>query len=116
MLTPFERGLVAHLIGDWLFQNDWMARNKESLRHPAAWVHAGIQFVLLTIALDWVSGLVLATIHLLVDTRIPQRWWSRVFRQTTEGELGLHVLIWGDQVLHISSLALWLVVRPYLGI
>jgi hypothetical protein len=116
MLTSFERGLVAHLIGDWIFQNDWIARNKMSLRHPAAWVHAGIQFVLLTIALDWVSGLVLATIHLLVDTRIPQRWWSRVFRQTREGEMGMHVLIWGDQVLHITALGLWLVFRPYLGI
>lgn len=116
MLTPFERGLVVHLLGDWLFQNDWMARNKVSLRHPAAWVHAGIHMVLLTLALDWVSGLVLGVVHLLVDTRIPQKWWRRVFRQTTDGELGLHVLIWGDQVLHISSLALWLVLRPHLGI
>jgi len=116
MLTPFERGLVAHLIGDWLFQNDWIARNKVSLRHPAAWVHAGIQFVLLTIALDWVSGLVLGAIHLLVDTRRPLQWWNRLFRQTMEGELGIQVAVWGDQVLHISALALWLIVRPHLGI
>jgi len=116
MLTPFERALVAHLIGDWLLQNDWMARNKMHLRHPAAWIHAGIHVVLLTLALDWVSGLVLGVVHLLVDTRIPQRWWSRVFRQTMEGEMGLQVQIWGDQVLHIASLALWLVLRPHLGI
>ena len=36
ILTLFERGLVAHLAADWVLQNDWMVRNKLSLRHPAA--------------------------------------------------------------------------------
>ena len=114
-MTPFENALVAHLVADWLLQNDWMARNKTSLRHPASWVHGAIQGVLLGLALGWLAGLILGVLHMLVDTRVPQRWWGRIYRQTTTGPLGDHVLIWGDQVIHISMIALWLHLLPYLG-
>jgi hypothetical protein len=113
-MTLFEKALVLHLVGDWLLQNDWMARNKDKLRHPASWVHGGIHTVLLGLVFGWCGGLVLGLIHMLVDTRIPQRWWSRTFGQTQTGEMGLHVLIWGDQVIHISTIALWMVVSPLL--
>ena len=89
MLTLFELGVLAHLTGDWILQNDWMARNKHSLRHPAAWVHSGIQAALLALALGWQAGLVLGAIHLIVDTRRPMRWWQHVFRQTTTGEAAI---------------------------
>jgi hypothetical protein len=107
MLTPFERGLIAHLIADWLFQNDWMAKNKGNLRHPAAWTHASIQAIVLTIALGWQAGLVLGIVHLLVDTRIPIQFWQRFFRQTTEGPAALHVAIWTDQVIHLAAITVW---------
>lgn len=116
MLTPFELGLLAHLVADWLLQNDWMAKNKSSLKHPAAWVHAGIQAALLAIALGWVAGLVLGGIHLLVDTRLPMHWWQRVFRQTTTGESALHVAIWEDQVIHIVCIGLWVAFGPLGGL
>jgi hypothetical protein len=45
---------------------------------------------------------------MIVDTRAPLRWWSRIFGQTTEGPIGAHVTIWVDQVVHISMIALWL--------
>ena len=51
MMTLLEKGLVAHLVADWLLQNDWMAVNKKDLRHPAGWVHALIHGVLLGLAL-----------------------------------------------------------------
>jgi hypothetical protein len=106
-MTLFEQALVAHLIGDWLLQNDWMARHKASLRHPASWLHAGIHAVLLGWLLGWQGGLFIGLTHLLVDTRVPQRWWSGFFRQTTDGPMGEHVRIWGDQVIHIAMIALW---------
>jgi len=111
-MTPFENALIAHLVGDWLLQNDWMARNKTDLSHPAAWVHSGIHAILLAIVLGWPAGISLGIIHVLVDTRVPQAWWGRTFRQTTTGPLGNHVLIWGDQVIHISMIALWLHLAP----
>jgi hypothetical protein len=114
-MTPFENALVAHLVADWLLQNDWMARNKTSLLHPAAWVHAGIHGVWLGFILGWRGGLILGVLHMLVDTRVPQRWWGRVFGQTTTGPLGDHVMIWGDQVIHIGLIALWFHVAPLFG-
>lgn len=114
-MTPFEKALVAHLVGDWLLQNDWMARHKSRLAHPAAWVHGAIHGVLLGLALGWLGGLVLAVVHVLTDTRIPQRWWTRLFRQTADGPSALHVAIWGDQVLHIAMIACWLWLAPHIG-
>ncbi|HET7089770.1 MAG TPA: DUF3307 domain-containing protein [Anaerolineae bacterium] len=107
MLTPFERGFVAHLFADWLLQNDWMARNKISLRHPAAWVHGAIHALLLGLALGWPAGLALGIVHMLIDTRLPLSWWQRVYHQTGDGPYARHVAIWADQVLHIVFVAAW---------
>jgi hypothetical protein len=112
MLTPFERGLVAHLVGDWLLQNDWMVRNKANLRHPAAWVHAGIYALLLGLALGWQAGLVLAALHIVLDTRRPLSWWRRVFRQTSDGPAALLTAVWVDQVVHIVAIAAWVALVP----
>ena len=107
MLTLFEQALVMHLIGDWILQNHWMAQNKPNIRHPAAWVHSGVHFVLLSLVLGWVGGLCLAAFHMLVDTRGPLQLWRRYFGMTTEGPMGTHVAIWSDQVMHIVGIAVW---------
>ena len=106
-LTPFEKGLVAHLVADWVLQNDWMARNKVSLWHPAAWTHAAIQAVCLGLALGWQAGLVLGSIHLLIDTRVPVAWWTRVFKKSGQAPEAGVIAIWLDQTLHILCVAIW---------
>lgn len=108
MLTLFERGLLAHLVADWLFQNDWMARNKSNLRHPATWVHAAIHALLLGIALGWQAGIVLGAVHVLIDTRLPLKWWRRFFRQTEEGPYAIMTAVWADQVLHLVAIGAWI--------
>jgi hypothetical protein len=115
-MTVFEKAVVLHFVADWLLQNDWMASHKATLRHPAAWVHASIHGVLLGLVLGWLGGLVLGLVHIVVDTRGPQNWWSRVFRQTAAGEMKPHVMIWGDQVIHIGTIALWLTVAPHFSL
>jgi hypothetical protein len=107
-LTIFEQSFLAHLAGDWILQNEWMAKNKTSLLHPAAWVHAAIHGVLLGLILGWAGGLVLGTVHMLIDTRIPLLWWQRTFRQSSEGNPGYQTQVWADQVLHLITIALWI--------
>ncbi|HWH71930.1 MAG TPA: DUF3307 domain-containing protein [Candidatus Sulfotelmatobacter sp.] len=106
-LTPFEKGLVAHLVADWVLQNDWMARNKKSLRHPAAWTHAGIQAACLGLALGWPAGLVLGFVHLLLDTRVPVAWWMRTFKKCSPAPELSWIAVGLDQTLHITCLGLW---------
>lgn len=112
MLTPFELALVAHLIADWLLQNDWMARNKTSLLHPAAWVHASIYGICLAMVLGWPAGAVLGLIHLLVDTKIPLNWWIRIFKKCSHAPEASQIAIWTDQVIHIVTFAAWLAFIP----
>ncbi len=112
MLTPFERGLVAQLVADWLLQNDWMALNKTNLRHPAGWVHAGIHALCLTLALGPLAGVVLGLIHLLIDTRGPVGWWIRVFKKSDKAPEARLIAIWTDQVVHIATIAAWVAFVP----
>ncbi len=106
-MTPFEKGLLAHLLADWILQNDWMARNKVSLRHPAAWTHAGIQALCLGVALGWQAGLALGMVHLLVDTRVPVSWWIRHFKKCAQASEATTIAIALDQTLHIVCIAVW---------
>ena len=99
-------GIAIHLFCDWLLQNDWMARYKSDLRHPAAYVHSGIHFLGLLLIFSPLIALLIAIIHLLIDTRVPLIWWRRIFRQTTIGDVALHVALWGDQVAHITVIAI----------
>lgn len=108
-LTPFEAGLTAHLVADWLFQNEWMAINKVHLSHPAAWVHGGIHALLLGAVLGWQAGLSLGLVHVLVDTRVPLQWWVRVFKRCQKSPDLNVVLIACDQVIHVACIAGWII-------
>jgi hypothetical protein len=106
-MTPFEKGLVAHLVGDWLLQNDWMARNKSNLSHPAAWVHASIQGILLGVGLGWQGGVALGALHLIIDTGRPVNWWIRIFKKCESSPQIDLIRIGTDQVFHIAAIAAW---------
>ena len=114
-LTLFERALVAHLVADWIFQNDWMAHHKTSLSHPAAWVHGAIQGVALGWALGWLAGLVLGGLHVLIDTRVPLRWWIDTFKKSAGAPDASSISMWTDQALHIAVIALWIELAPHVA-
>jgi hypothetical protein len=111
-MTPFERGLVAHLVADWLLQNDWMALNKTDLRKPAGWVHASIHAVLLSLALGWQGGVVLGALHLIIDTGRPLDWWIRIFKRCEHSPQAALIRIATDQVIHIAAIAAWVAFNP----
>lgn len=106
-------GIVIHLIIDWLGQNEWMAVNKANLRHPAGYVHAGLHGLGMLLIFAWPAALFIAVTHLLIDTRKPVEWWSRLIRQTQPDparfpvmDIGADVRIWADQVWHIAVIAI----------
>jgi len=93
-------GILAHLIADWVFQNDYIAKNKGNLRHPAAWVHGIIHACFSAFVFGPLVGVAIGASHMLIDTRIPLRWWQHVIKQTSEGPYAIPVSIWLDQVFH----------------
>lgn len=102
-------GLVVHLIGDWLLQNDWQAKHKSDFGGDAATVHSSIHWALLALVFPPLPAQLLALSHRVIDTRKPLHWWQDHFKQTTVatgGDVGLHVAMWADQTLHIACLAL----------
>jgi hypothetical protein len=109
ILTTFEAAFMLHLIADWLLQNEWMSVNKVRLFHPAAWVHGSIHGVLLSLVFGWTGGITLGVLHILVDTRLPVRWWIRNFKKCEQSRDLPILLIGCDQVLHLSCIAGWMV-------
>jgi len=111
----FIAGFIAHIIGDFMLQNEWMATYKTSLLHPASWVHSGIHFIVLLFVFSPFLALLLAISHLLIDTRVPLREWRRFYKQTNDPKNPAFIsfAMWQDQVLHLLCIyfAAWIVTR-----
>lgn len=108
MHTLFLSALMAHLVADWILQNEWQAKHKVSLKHPAAYVHSGIHLLCLLAVLPPLWALLVAVLHLLIDTRKPLEWWRKLIGQTRDAANPAFIpfAMWQDQVLHV--LVLWL--------
>lgn len=98
-------GVVIHLIVDWLGQNEWIALNKTSLRHPAGYLHAGMHALALWIVFPLGAAAALGAAHLLIDTRRPLALWARVMSQPSEGPEAFTIHVWRDQTLHVAVIA-----------
>lgn len=103
-------GIIIHLVCDWLLQNEWMAKGKVKFGSKPSLVHGIIHSAFSTMIFTFPANTIIMIAHMFIDTRIPLQWWRRVFRQTTEGDMAIHVAIWEDQVLHIVVIviAAWL--------
>lgn len=100
-------GTVAHIVADWLLQNDWMAVNKPKLTESyAGWLHGAIHNACLTFVFPFPFALILALLHVWIDTRTPLVWLRAKLGQGKEGSpVAVHVAIWHDQVVHIVFIA-----------
>ena len=86
--------IAAHFVGDFAFQNDWMAKKKiESQEvvfyHAATYTAA---FVLFRVGLSLPALGIIITSHLIIDS-----WTSRQ---------GADKRIWQDQILHVLVIGL----------
>lgn len=104
-------GLVAHLVADWLLQNDWMAVNKCNLVHPAAWVHGAIHAAAMMLVFPWPWAVVIGLAHMVIDTQVPLSWWRAAFGQINDSTVQAWTIsVWNDQALHVAVMALVAVV------
>lgn len=102
----FVWAFVAHLAADWLFQTEWMVIHKVNLRHPAGYVHATVYALFMALVFPPLIALLIGVTHLLVDTRVPVRWWMRVVKRMREDSPGTGAVEMGvDQVFHIMVIA-----------
>ena len=114
-MTIFAWLLIGHMVGDWLLQNDWMARGKKmGLFAPPGLVHYSI-YTAVVVGLPWFSGearqdvpfyLTIGALiflsHWLIDATPLVEGWMRLFRQSQIEA----VRLMADQTLHLLVLAL----------
>jgi hypothetical protein len=97
--------IYAHLIGDYLLQNDWMAGNKKKnswicLVHIITYM---IPFLLTD--LSWIQLLLIAAQHYIQDRTYFVAWFCRVTNkfQMDFNKFWGHVIV--DNVIHILWMA-----------
>ena len=123
-MTLFECLLVGHFVGDFLFQNDWMARSK-TLSTFVCLVHVTMYTTVQLLSLLFLWGeahgalaqpyavqyltefaLLIAIPHFLIDRFKLARLWMRMGQnEFATGALSPWSIIVVDQVLHLACLA-----------
>ena len=106
----FESALVGHLVGDFIFQNDFQAKNKTT----STW-HCLLHVVLYTLAImlftgwyDWRHLAAVAVPHFFIDRfRLSRRLMRLVGQEEfATGPLSPWSIIIVDQVMHLVCLYL----------
>lgn len=107
--------LIGHLVGDWLLQNDWMAKGKRQgfLTMPGT-VHFAVYTSILMTTLHFSGatnkglsfvltlGVLIFVSHWLTDATDVVQGWMRFYQQTQLEQVRLMT----DQILHILVLVL----------
>lgn len=109
-MSQFDYLLIGHLIGDFLLQTSWMAKNKATKWLPLI-VHVTVYTCVVTISGITSGGLSLLAIalifisHVFLDRRTFVAFWvSKV--QTAKGPEQTWLCIVADQIFHIIILAM----------
>ena len=100
--------LAGHVVGDYLFQNRWMATKKTMLlsalvSHSAVYACAIWISSLPDGGLSPFSVLFVFATHVVIDKRDFTRWWCR---HVTQSDGTLWLVMMADQSFHIVILAL----------
>jgi hypothetical protein len=111
-LNTFTWLLVGHLVGDWLLQNDWMARGKKNGPLTLAGVVHFAVYTAATTGAFWLSGAkptcligaagILLVSHWLIDVTDAAGRWMCFYGQSNDEMVRVVV----DQAMHLLVLAL----------
>lgn len=104
--------IIAHLIGDYLLQNDWMAQNKKKSSF-ACTVHVTLYCIpFLLTEFSFLSILLIYIQHWIQDRTTFVSWYCEKF-SIFQSELKINTLPWGhiivDNVFHIVWM--WMVME-----
>ena len=93
--------LVAHLVGDFVVQNDWMAVNKKR-SSLACLVHV-VTYMLpfLLCGLAWWQLALIAAQHFVQDRTAFVFWWMRVWKRVPS-DYWTAVALFVDQAFHVA--------------
>lgn len=115
-MSPFDFLLIAHLLGDYPLQTNWMASNKAT-QWPPLLIHSGVYTSVIGIlswigfgGLTWWQLLIVFLAHVLLDRRTFVAWWvQHVMRTDLLKNWWLGIMI--DQVFHVTIIALILLLK-----
>lgn len=116
-MSPFNWLLIGHLIGDFLFQTNWMATRKEKEWVPLV-VHALVYtffialFGIPTHSIGWVGISIIFLTHIIIDRRFLIRFWVRTIQGARGKEEGWLSIV-TDQIFHLLILVLALSLPPH---
>ena len=124
--TALILGFLFHLIGDYLFQNNWMAQNKTKHNLPAI-IHAGTYstLFLLLVGLSFWWVVIFAT-HFFIDRYRLAVYWIKLVNNSWEKEnfgYGKDVPIWMsvwlmiiiDNTIHLTINSMCIIACFYFG-
>ncbi len=113
-MSLFSWLVIGHLVGDWLLQNDWMARGKgQRLWGGPLLVHCVVYTLSVTVVSGWFAperlaweglawlGMAAFASHWLIDGCQLAARWGRWLGQTGTPM----VRVMSDQVMHLLVLA-----------
>lgn len=109
-MSKFDFLLVAHFIGDYLFQTNWMA-----VRKMTEWVPLFVHSLVYTLiiwgisilgfqGLSWQACAFILVFHFILDRRTFVNWWSKNIMGLKCDSSWLTTMV--DQSFHLIILAL----------
>lgn len=108
MIDGLLLGIIGHLTGDYILQNDWMALNKKKSFVPCA-VHCFVWTVCVCLFTGWVhpmAAVILFGTHFIQDrTTIIRKWMALIGQeQFATGVCAPWSIIVVDNVWHILTI------------
>jgi hypothetical protein len=106
-MSIFDTLLLGHLMGDFLFQNAWMADEKKRrilplLVHATVYTLCILVFSFNTDFLGWKDYFIIWGTHVIIDSRKLTSWWARTVMGITSAmgrRTWLSIVV--DQVFHL---------------
>lgn len=114
-MSPFNWLLIGHLIGDYLFQTNWMATRKEKewlplITHSLVYTICVAVIGWFTHSLTFYGILFIFLTHLIIDRRFFIRLWVR-YIQRAKGSQENWLSIMTDQIFHLIILVIALYIH-----